>query len=127
MPNITPGPWTAQQDCRSEKNNGIFTGENPDQYGNQNMWGIYGSHFRIAEVYEANQFEGITQDQVNANAHLMAAAPDLLEIAETFMRMSETILKKDTVDSNTLKTALGFYIPTITAAIKKAQGEINND
>ena len=85
MTNFTPGPWKAQQDCRSEKNNGIFTGENPDQYGNQNMWGIYGPHFRIAEVYEANQFEGLTQETVDANARLISSAPYLLEMLIVFL------------------------------------------
>jgi hypothetical protein len=123
MPNHTPGHWNAAQDCRSEKNNGIFTGENPDQFGNQNRWGIYGPHFRIAEVYEANQSEELTQEMVNANAHLMAAAPDLLDVAETFMEVSSAILERETVDTNTIKIAFGFYIPVIVAAIRKAKGE----
>ena len=123
MPNSTPAPWKAQQDCRSENNHGIFTGKNPDQFGNQNKWGIYGPHFRIAEVYEVNQSEELTQEMVNANAHLMAAAPELLKIAETFLRISSTILKKEIIDLEDLKSAIRFYTPVIATAIRKAKGE----
>lgn len=76
MTKHTPGPWTAQQDCRSEKNDGIFDGNNPDPYGNQNAWGIYGPSFRIAVLHEEGAYP---QETINANARLIAAAPALLD------------------------------------------------
>ena len=124
MPKHTPGPWKAQQDCRSWKNTGIFDGSNPDRQGNQNKWGIYGN-YRIAEICEELR-DYPSQEEVNANAHLMAAAPDLLNIVEAFMRFSNVILTEET-NIESIKTSIGFYAPAISAAIKKAKGEINND
>lgn len=69
-------PWVAQQDCRSSKNEGIFDGTNPDRYGNENAWGIYAEGTRIAVLEEAHA--GMTQDQVNKNAHILAASLEML-------------------------------------------------
>lgn len=72
----TPEPWTAQQDCRSYRNQGTFTGNRVDQFGNQNQWAIYANGTRIALVTEAESW--LPQAQVDANARLMASAPALL-------------------------------------------------
>lgn len=75
----TPGPWKAQQDCRSYRNAGIFDGTNPDKDGNQNAWAIYGQT-RIALLSEAEAW--LPQSEVNANARLFAAAPEMLAALE---------------------------------------------
>jgi len=64
--------WKAQQDCRSFRNTGIFTGENPDPQGNQNQWAIYADGYRIMTVEEA--YGKRTQAVVDAQARLVAAA-----------------------------------------------------
>lgn len=76
--------WTAQQDCRSYRNTGIIDGNNPDPYGNQNAWGIYGEHGRIAVLEEAATWN--TQETINANARLIASSPDLLAALEELER-----------------------------------------
>lgn len=83
----TPGSWKAQQDCRSYRNNGIFNGQNPDPQGNQNAWAIYGNGSRIAVLEEAESWR--SQNEVNANARLMAAAPDLLEAVKVLLAALE--------------------------------------
>ena len=117
----TPGPWKAQQDCRSWKNTGIFDGSNPDRQGNQNKWGIYGN-YRIAEICEELR-DYPSQEEVNANAHLMAAAPDLLEVAKAFMGMGKTVLLLEPLDVIVFKNAMRFYLPHIIEVIQKAEGE----
>lgn len=86
----TPGPWKAQQDCRSYRNEGIFDGNNPDPSGNQNAWGVYGAGSRIALVSEAESW--ITQEQVNANARLMAASPTLKETLDDIKAKCDDLL-----------------------------------
>lgn len=83
----TPGSWKAQQDCRSYRNDGIFNGQNPDPQGNQNAWAIYGNGYRIAVLEEAENWR--SQNEVNANARLMAAAPDLLAAVNALLAALE--------------------------------------
>lgn len=83
----TRAPWKAKQDCRSRHKNpdGVFVGgEHPD-----NAWAIYGdcrtvngrsTGYRIA-LLEEPLFE-TTDENVAANAHLIAAAPELLAAAK---------------------------------------------
>jgi hypothetical protein len=58
------------------------------------------------------------------NANLLAASTDLLDVAETYLRMSDTILSKETIDVEELKIALEFYKPHLVEALKKAKGQI---
>lgn len=76
MSQHTPGPWIAQQDLRSYKNNGIIT-------NGPYAWGIYATT-RIACLEEI-----FSDDEQAANARLIAAAPKLLvalELAEETLR-----------------------------------------
>jgi len=61
MPN-----YTAQQDCRSYRNTGVFDGSNPDPQDNQNQWAIYHNGYRIALIEEP--YSGRTQEQVDLQA-----------------------------------------------------------
>jgi hypothetical protein len=99
----TPGPWTAQQDCRSYRNTGIFDGNNPDAQGNQNAWAIYG-HTRIAILTEAETW--LPQQQVDANARLIAAAPELLEELRNCVRHNADILDNCLFPAHGLKANL---------------------
>ena len=72
--------YTARQDCRSRHNNGIFTGDNPDPQGNQNQWAIYHNGYRVALIEEA--YGNRTQEQVDFEARLFAAASDMLAILQ---------------------------------------------
>jgi hypothetical protein len=58
------------------------------------------------------------------NANLLNAAVDLLEVSETFLRLTNTVLTKEVVDIEELKLALEFYKPQLTAVIDKAKGKI---
>jgi len=109
----TPGPWKAQQDCRSYRNAGIFDGKNPDSQGNQNAWGIYGRHTRIAVLHEAESWR--CQELVNADARLIAAAPDLLEALERLTRFHE--------NGGSHRHSLDFLVRCARLAIEKATGE----
>ena len=111
----TPGPWKAQCDCRSYRNRGIFSGDDPDPYGNRNAWGIYGPCRRIARLEEADRQHH--QAQVDADARLIAAAPTLL-----------VALEKANIKIQALCQELGRAtdldpIIEVQAAIAKAEGE----
>lgn len=116
-PQHTPGPWTAQKDCRNWRNTGILTDGPMD-------WGIYSPSTRVAIVAEACPVR--TEAQVDADAALIAAAPDLLEALAGYIRMSETILPMDNTDAiekfTRLKTALAFILPQAKAALARAEG-----
>lgn len=64
----TPGPWKAQKDIRHSSN----TAQMPT---GALWWGIYGST-RIAIMEEAQSWRPAAEQE--ANARLIAAAPDLL-------------------------------------------------
>lgn len=64
-------PMKAQQDLRSYRNAGVFNGENPDQFGNQNTWGVY-SETRILELLEAESWR--PQCEVDANTRIIVVA-----------------------------------------------------
>ena len=72
----TPGPWTIGYG-RSYQNRGIFDGGEVDSYGNQNVRLINGLETRIACMEEAETWR--PQKTVNADARLIASAPELLE------------------------------------------------
>ena len=66
----TPGPYQARPDLRHCANTGIIT-DGPFNYG------IYGNGLRIAVMEESTSFR--TQEQVVADARLLAAAPAMLQ------------------------------------------------
>lgn len=98
MSKHTPGPWKAKQDIRSWRKNpdGVFRGgEHPDH-----AWAIYGdcqiatrpngqtvtTGYRIATVEEAVPgIERMNDEVVAATAHLLAAAPALLEACKAVL------------------------------------------
>jgi hypothetical protein len=57
-----------------------------------------------------------------ANAALIAAAPDLLEALLGFDRMSDKIISEGAVCTEMLLSCLKFVSPMVKAAIKKAGG-----
>ena len=114
----SPAPWTAQQDCRSIKNTGIFDGNNPDPQGNQNAWGIYNQETRIAVMHETTAI--MPQDEINANARLIAAAPELLDALERVTDFMHAALS-DTIHDDA--DGLQHYEQIARAAIAKARGQ----
>lgn len=70
--NHTPGPWKAQRDLRGIRNNG------PLPLG-ELSFGVYtDTRLLCMEDYRGLGF-GPSDEEQEANAHLIAAAPDLLE------------------------------------------------
>ena len=68
----TPGPWVAQ--VRNTIIPDCITADitpNGDEYRGD-----------VARLQSCEHIDGITQDEMRANAHLIAAAPDLLEALE---------------------------------------------
>lgn len=120
----TPGPWTARQDCRSYRNRGVFSGGNPDQSGNQNAWAIYG-HARIATLTESEAW--LPQTQIEANARLIAAAPDLLAaLVATADALDSTrpyLAARDAVAFDAIHKEVRQAVDSARAAIAKATGE----
>lgn len=100
--------WKAQQDCRSYRNTGTFTGENPDQYGNQNQWAIYDNGCRIILIEEAGPLR--SQEVVNFQARLVETAPLLLSALEDLLKAHEK----------------GYDLPwgTVRLAIARGKGQL---
>jgi len=115
----TPGPWKAQCDCRSYRNRGIFSGDDPDPYGNRNAWGIYGPCRRIARLEEADTQH--PQAQVDADARLIAAAPDLLVTLKRLGEAASVVVAADPARSGMY--ALQVAINEAYNAMVKAEGE----
>jgi len=115
----TPGPWKAQCDCRSYRNRGIFSGDDPDPYGNRNAWGIYGPCRRIARLEEADRQHH--QAQVDADARLIAAAPDLLVTLKRLGEAASVVVAADPARSGMY--ALQVAINEAYNAMVKADGE----
>jgi len=115
----TPGPWKAQCDCRSYRNRGIFSGDDPDPYGNRNAWGIYGPCRRIARLEEADTQH--PQAQVDADARLIAAAPDLLVTLKRLGEAASVVVAADPARSGMY--ALQVAINEAYNAMVKADGE----
>ena len=115
----TPGPWKAQCDCRSYRNRGIFSGDDPDPYGNRNAWGIYGPCRRIARLEEADRQHH--QAQVDADARLIAAAPDLLVTLKRLGEAASVVVAADPARSGMY--ALQVAINEAYNAMVKAEGE----
>lgn len=95
---------TAKQDCRSDKNTGIFNGKNPDPQGNQNKWAIYRDGFRIALLVEA--WWGLSQEQVNANAMLLGASEALRDALVAILPVFEAALCNNVCYNDSERTAI---------------------
>ena len=121
----TPGPWKAQCDCRSYRNRGIFTGDDPDPYGNRNAWGIYGPCRRIARLEEADTQH--PQAQVDADARLIVRAvnahADLLAAAKCALAELEGLTSGTDATEDGDETPVGATMGELRAAIAKAEGE----
>lgn len=68
----TPGPWKAQRDIRHATNNGCLTDDSPK------AWAVYGKGYRVACISENIAIPFDQDREAEANAALMAAAPELL-------------------------------------------------
>ena len=93
----TPGPWGAKQ---NELELGI--------YG----WDVASSHILVAHVYQG----GPTKQRAKANAHLIAASPDLAEALE---RCVLTLEEQEPVQFSHAYTAL----KEARAALARARGD----
>lgn len=101
--NHTPGPWRVEADMRSENPHW----ENGDEIEYLAGWNI------ISEAGEIVGIEGIIpSDNAEANALLIASAPDLLEALKlTYAALSGVNMNMEVVESNA------------RAAISKATGK----
>ena len=84
--NHTPGPWSIRQ---------------------EGVWSVGTDHEMTALVY------GFTDEEEEANAHVIAAAPDLLEALKILAKLGES------------HGAEGVYWDKARAAIAKAEGRAN--
>ena len=104
-PNHTPGPWTHQ---RSGRNSHMMN--KPGWNHNDPMQcalSVYGVNYRILTLED--EFPGVrTREEQEANARLIAAAPELLEACKAAQRVIEFFLTTHN---------------TINKAIAKAEGE----
>lgn len=73
----TPGPWVAQKDIRHSTNTRVLS---PGPL----WWAVYGAT-RLLCMEEASAW--LTEAEQEANARLIAAAPELLEIATRLSRL----------------------------------------
>lgn len=108
QPPHTPVPWKAQQDLRSWRNEGIFDGTNPDRYGNQNAWGIYGDHTLIMQLQEAESWR--SQEEVNANANFLVLAvnhhDELVRLLDGARTVLELFWNKESVPPALLRNSI---------------------
>ena len=79
MTKYTPGPWTFSRDIWWENTPG-----DQERHGGLIVWPAANEDLTIAEVNDF--FDG---DEGRANARLMAAAPELYEACEEFVRKCE--------------------------------------
>ena len=113
MSDYTPGPWQIQK------------------YVNYEGWSIWGSEDGcIAERWYASPRDNSENARMQANAALIAAAPDLLAAAEEVMGRSYLISpvtgRQLCVECSVYvgeEHSADCYIPALTAAIKKAKGQ----
>lgn len=104
--NHTPGPWH------------IAGGPSPID----GAWGVsceMGNHPIVADVFAWNDADEIDAAATKANAHLIAAAPDMLEVLEFINKWFRNV---DSIDIHTYCD--GEPLDTaIQRAIAKARGE----
>lgn len=109
MGKSTPGPWAVENEHIHEATGGarllcvsiVQVGDGP--------W--RGS---VCDIQSADQISGISRDEAAANARLIAAAPDLLAIAQELQESASYWSEYD--------VPLGI-VDRINAAIAKATGE----
>ena len=102
----TPAPWIVKYTRTSKVNSHVILEQS--------------NHHEITSVKRQ-----CDEEESEANARLIAAAPELLEALEAYERMANKIIdgEKTAADFETLKTALTCYAPVTRAAIAKAKGE----
>ena len=98
----TPAPWHYSPEV-SRKSNHLVYGSSE---ANNNML-----------IANCGSF-GATEDEIKANAHLIASAPELLEALESIIAMHDKKMGKSAVD---LRLGLA------RAAISKAKGQDNEN
>lgn len=91
-PKFTPGPWRAGESWRPPIVNFEVKDEDKDANGNI-FWGysIFGSNEHGGEVLPTLAAVHNFPDNMKANAHLIAAAPDLYEAAGFALDLLERV------------------------------------
>ena len=102
----TPGPWEAR----------VANEYRPTCYG----YTVSSDERPLAEVFKI----GLTTEAAEANAHLIAAAPDLLAALEACKEWIDNLVTQGTIDPllDAMPNNFGGR-KTISAAIAKARGE----
>jgi len=106
----TPGPWIAQRDCRGGPNNTLAE-----------AYGIYGPQTRIA-VMETEQ-DWRPQPEIDANARLIAAAPELLEALEKVAALEDDAEKIPYPLKVRFRLAISGAIEAIARATGQGEGQ----
>ncbi|HSW34698.1 MAG TPA: hypothetical protein VLH36_13890 [Steroidobacteraceae bacterium] len=102
----TPGPWVVEV-CR---------GPHDRDCGLSIMQRLPAYRGEVAHVADAENIGGITVAERNANARLIAAAPDLLEACQTVLAGFDRGIA---VDANTVN---GLVAARLRSAVAKAEG-----
>lgn len=98
----TPGPWTINPTVHADRRNIFAVGDQPFHIGTL----VSGSRTKLATL--------------DANARLIAAAPDLLEALKGF-NITEADIVAGTADSLVIRVPLAA-IQAAAAAVDKAEG-----
>jgi hypothetical protein len=115
----TRGPWKAQRDIRHQLNTGTLTDDSPK------AWAVYGHNSRVACISETLGVDWDKDARAEADAHLIAAAPDLLaahdpdlldDLADDLDRGASPSRQNQIADD------LRELVAAIRAAIAKAHG-----
>lgn len=92
---FTPGPWTLDGQVKMV-GDGITQAAWQLYTGDVRPEGVYRG--TICGIQSADQIAGITREEAEANARLIAAAPEMLEIIEQLLG----IVQHRTLDTNSL-------------------------
>jgi hypothetical protein len=107
----TPGPWRREKYRDSENYSLTIVADNP--YGDK--WGTWA-------VAHAHGWGGDDHHQSEANARLIAAAPDLLEACERMLPFLVEFCNLYPAHSDQVAVPRAFALGNARAAIAKAQG-----
>ncbi len=119
MSGHTPGPWKAHnQDVTVERELGD---------DGVRFWDVVGEgpwRGAVCTVHSAVHIDGISLDERDANARLIATAPDMLAACESVIPKGVCLTNKNIPDDFTvsLDCTMGD-LRNIAAAIAKARGE----